>query len=74
MKAFLLSVTVAAITATSALAGGLADEVVQAPIIEVAPEPTGSLPGWVIPLAIVGLVIAVASSSDGDPEPGPPGI
>ena len=74
MKAFMLSVAVAAVTATPALAGGLADEVVEAPIIEVTPEPTGSLPNWVIPLAIVGIVIAVASSGDDDPEPEPPGF
>ena len=68
MKKLLLSAAIATVTATSALAGGLADEVVEAPIIEVAPEPAGSLPGWVIPLAIVGLVIAVASSSDDEDE------
>ena len=68
MRSLALSAIVAALAATSALAGGLADEVVEAPIIEVAPEPTSSLPGWVIPLAIVGLVIAIASSSD-DEEP-----
>ena len=64
MKNLLISAAIATVTATSALAGGLANEVVEAPIIEVAPEPTSSLPGWVIPLAIVGLVIAIASSDD----------
>ena len=66
MRSLLLSAAIATLTATSALAGGLADEVMEAPVIEVAPEPTGTLPGWVIPLAIIGLVIALASSDSDD--------
>ena len=62
MKSLLLAATIATFAAGSALAGGLADEFMEAPVIEVAPEPTGTLPGWVIPLAIIGIVIAVASS------------
>lgn len=56
-------------TGSVAQAGGLSDQIMEAPVVEdpveVAPE-SGSIPGWVIPLAILGVVIGVASSSDGD--------
>ena len=66
MKKLLLTAGGFIAAASAAVAGGLADAVMETEIIEVAPERGGSLPGWVIPLAIVGIVIAIASSSDDD--------
>ena len=54
-----------AFTGTSALAGGFADEIVEAPVVMVEPAaPTGSIPGWVIPAVLVAGLIALAVSSD----------
>jgi len=69
MKTLLAIATAATFALTASVqAGGLADAVMETEIIEVAPEAGGSLPSWVIPLAIVGIVIAVASSGDDDDE------
>ncbi|WP_333712815.1 hypothetical protein [Yoonia sp.] len=52
-----------------AQAGGLSDQIMEAPVVqdpvEVAPA-AGSIPGWVIPLAIIGLMVGIASSGDSD--------
>ena len=75
MKTILAAVTAATFALTSSVqAGGLADAVMEDEIIVLEETPTGTLPGWVIPLAIVGIVIAVASSSDNDEENGGNGV
>lgn len=56
------------LVATQSMAGGLADSIVETPVVE--PEamaaPAGSA-DWIIPALIVGALIAVAvSSGDGD--------
>lgn len=59
MKAAVAATTAVVLSGTVASAGGLSDAIVEAPVIvedpvEVAPT-GGSLPGWVIPAAIVAL-------------------
>ncbi len=57
-----------AVSATAASAGGLAPEVMEAPVVVVdTPEPAGSLGGWVVPaIALALIAAAAASSSDSD--------
>lgn len=53
----------AAAMATGASAGGFSDEIIEPiEIIEVA-GPDGSLPGWVIPAAVVIALLALAANS-----------
>lgn len=67
MKTILAAATAATFALTASVqAGGLADAVIEDEIIVIEETETASLPGWVIPLAIVGIVIAVASSGDDD--------
>jgi hypothetical protein len=68
IKAAVTGITAIALTGTAASAGGLSDQIVEAPIVEDAVEvapATGSLPGWVIPAAIVAVLIGIAASSNG---------
>ena len=72
-----------ALTATQAAAGGLANEIVEAPVVvqeETMAAPTGSS-NWVIPVLILGALAAVALTGDDDestpeapavPTPAPP--
>jgi len=76
LKAAAASVTAIALSGTAASAGGLADQIIEAPVVVEDPvdvDPVaGSLPGWVIPAAIVAVLIGVAVSSnkgsDDDPS------
>lgn len=70
IKATLTAATAIALSGTAATAGGLADEIVEAPVVvedpvEVAPA-AGSIPGWVIPVAVVALFVGLASRDSGD--------
>ena len=61
----LIAAAVATTFAGSALAGGFADEIVEAPVVIVEPvAPAGSLPGWVIPAVLVAGLVALAASGD----------
>jgi hypothetical protein len=64
MRKVFLAAAVAVVAATSANAGGM-NAVVQQPVDTgvVAVTPTSSVPGYVLPLVILGVVAAVASSS-----------
>lgn len=65
MKTILAAATAATFALTASVqAGGLADAVMEDEIIVLEETQTGSLPDWVIPLALVGIIIAVASSGD----------
>jgi len=71
MKTIIAAATAATFAFSSAVqAGGLADAVMEDEIIVIEETQAGSLPGWVIPLAIVGIVIAVASSNDDERQNG----
>ena len=75
MKTLLAAATAATFALTASVqAGGLADAVIEDEIIVLEETQSGSLPGWVIPLAIVGLVIAVASSGDDDDDEVPDAV
>jgi hypothetical protein len=70
IKATLTAATAIALSGTAATAGGLADEIVEAPVVvedpvEVAPA-AGSIPSWVIPVAVVALFVGLASRDSGD--------
>lgn len=74
MKNLILTGVIASCLASTASAGGLSDVIVEATPEVIVAEPASNL-GWVIPLIIVGALIAVAASSSDD-EPGselPPG-
>ena len=68
MKLFLAFLGILMIAAVSAVAGGLADAVVETvPVVITPDESEGSLPAWVVPAAIVAALIGVAVlSNDGD--------
>ena len=74
MKSTLSAAAAIVLTGSAASAGGLANEIVEAPVVvenpvEVAPAGS-SVPSWVIPVAIVALLIGIASSdSDDDTRP-----
>ncbi|SHJ02293.1 hypothetical protein [Wenxinia saemankumensis] len=68
-KTLLAATAASAFAATSAFAGGFADEITEAPVVAptvmVEPAaPAGSIPGWVIPAALAAALIAVAVSGD----------
>lgn len=69
LKTALTAVTAIAFSASVASAGGLADQIVETveEPMEVAPAES-SVPGWVIPVAIVALLIGVAASGDDDDD------
>lgn len=59
----------ASLVAGSAIAGGFAQEVVEAPVVVVEPVAETSTWGIILPLAALGLLVALAASSDdGDEE------
>ena len=59
----------ASLVAGSAIAGGFAQEVVEAPVVVVEPVAETSSWGIILPLAALGLLVALAvSSDDGDEE------
>ncbi|MEJ8563200.1 hypothetical protein QTO30_19615 [Yoonia sp. GPGPB17] len=71
IKTGVSAIAALALTGTAVSAGGLADEIVEAPVAvedPVAAAPASSVPGWVIPVAILALVIGVVASSDDDDD------
>ncbi|PJI92580.1 hypothetical protein BC777_1435 [Yoonia maricola] len=71
IKAGIAAISALVLTGTAASAGGLADEIVEAPVVVEDPveaAPASSVPGWVIPVAILALVIGVVASSDNDDD------
>jgi hypothetical protein len=60
----LTAAAVASLVAGSAIAGGFAQEVVEAPVVVVEPEVQSSSWGIILPLAALGLLVALAVSSD----------
>lgn len=60
------------VAAVAAYAGGLADAVVEAePVIMTPDEPDGSLPGWVLPVALIALLVGAAALASDDDDDGP---
>jgi hypothetical protein len=59
----LLAATVASVVAGAAVAGGFAEEIVEPTIV---PEPEAETSSWgiILPLAALGLLVALAVSSD----------
>jgi len=71
MKLFWAIFGAATVAALSAYAGGLADAITESTPVVMAPDDeSGSLPSWVIPVAIVALLAGAAvlssDSDDGD--------
>ncbi|EBA12456.1 hypothetical protein [Roseobacter sp. CCS2] len=63
-----------AICATSTFAGGLADEIVEAPVMEaeMAPAPNSSVnPTYIVVGVLAALLIAAAVNDDDDDDPTP---
>jgi hypothetical protein len=58
----------ASLVAGSAIAGGFAQEVVEAPVVVVEPVAETSSWGIILPLAALGLLVALAASSDDGDE------
>jgi len=59
------------VAGVSAYAGGLANAITEtAPMMVEPAEAESSLPGWVIPAAIIGVLIGVAVLSDDDDDGG----
>jgi hypothetical protein len=64
----LTAAALASLVAGSAIAGGFAQEVVEAPVVVVEPEAETSSWGIILPLAALGLLVALAASSDDSEE------
>ena len=64
MKKALCAIAVAALMSQPALAGGMAEPVMEPDII-VEETATGTGGGWVVPLILIAVIAAVASSSGG---------
>lgn len=60
----LTAAVLASLVAGSAIAGGFAQEVVEAPVVIVEPVAETSTWGIILPLAALGLLVALAVSSD----------
>jgi hypothetical protein len=60
----LTAATLASLVAGTAFAGGLAAPVVEAPVVVVEPVAETSSWGIILPLAALGLLVALAVSSD----------
>jgi hypothetical protein len=60
----LTAAVLASLVAGSAMAGGFAQEVVEAPVAIVEPVAETSSWGIILPLAALGLLVALAVSSD----------
>lgn len=58
----------AALLAGQAVAGGFATEVVEPPVVVVEPEPARSTFGIILPIALLGGLIALAVISQDDDE------
>lgn len=69
MKLFLTIFGGLTVAAVSVYAGGLSDALVEtAPVIMAPDEESGSLPGWVIPVAVVALLAGAAVLAGDDDE------
>ncbi len=70
MKKIIFGSIVASLAGVAAWAGGLADAIVETVPEAMPVETTDSSTGWIIPLLIVGalVAVAVASSDDDDDE------
>lgn len=70
MKRFLIVFGALAAAAAAAHAGGLSDAIVEmtppAPADDMVAPAEGSLPGWVIPVALLALMVGVAVSGGED--------
>ena len=64
----LTAATLASLVAGTAFAGGLAAPVVEAPVVVVEPVAETSSWGIILPLAALGLLVALAVSSDDSEE------
>ena len=64
----LTAAALASLVAGSAIAGGFAQEVVEAPVVVVEPEAETSSWGIILPLAALGLLVALAASSEDEEE------
>ena len=60
----LTAAALATLVAGSAIAGGFAQEIVEAPIVIVEPEVARSSWGIILPLAALALLVGLASSSE----------
>jgi phosphate/sulfate permease len=73
MKLFLTIFCTATIAALSAYAGGLGDAILETAPVVMAPDQSasGSVPSWVVPVAIIAVLVGAAVlSSDGDDSGG----
>jgi len=69
IRTLLASAAVAALATLPALAGGMAEPVMEPEII--VEESTGTGGGWVVPLVLIAVIAAVASSTSGSDAPVP---
>lgn len=60
----LTAAALATLVAGSAIAGGFAQEIVEAPVVVVEPEVQRSSWGIILPLAALALLVGLASGSD----------
>jgi hypothetical protein len=65
MKKILAAATIASLTASSALAGGMAPAIEMEPV-EIVEETGGSSSNLLIPLILIALIAAAASSTSGN--------
>jgi hypothetical protein len=63
LKSLVLAATVTGV-AGHAVAGGFAAEVIEPPVVVVEPEPQRSSLGVILPLVILGALIAVAVANE----------
>lgn len=69
MKLFLTIFGLVAVAAVSAYAGGLADAIVESAPVQIVPdEPDGSVPSWVVPVAIIALLAGAAVLAGDDDD------
>ncbi len=64
MTKTLIAAALATLVAGSAIAGGFAQEIVEAPVVIVEPEVQRSSWGIILPLAALALLVGLASGSD----------
>jgi hypothetical protein len=64
MRTLIASAAIAGVLTAPALAGGMAEPVMEPEII--VEESTGTGSGWVVPLILIAIIAAVASSSGSD--------
>ncbi|PJI91615.1 hypothetical protein BC777_0447 [Yoonia maricola] len=69
MKKFWVILGALVVAGVSAYAGGLADAITETvPVIAEPVEADSSVPGWVIPAAIIAVLIGVAVLADDDDD------